>query len=238
VNTTTKRQQLWFFWAAALACFLAIALFPVSNRLTRWSSLILAVGVWFGFLAMMWRRKRVRLTLLAITIVAVCLLAMPSRGRPDVLVLRQDYVTSLKRYEGVKFTWGGQNFSGMDSPGLVRRGLGEALLYRGVRTFRAGLIRYAIWLWWTECSPSDLGAGFLTIHQCDAPSLNALEHVRVRPGDLAVVVGGNQVLAYLGDQVWITADPNQRRVLAVTAPALQNEWFKRPVRIMRWRLLD
>jgi hypothetical protein len=200
--------------------------------------MILALGVWFGLIALTWGVKRVRLGLLAFTVLAIGLLSMPSRGRPDVLILRQDYVTSLKHYKGVKFSWGGQNFSGMDSAGLVRRGLADALFYRGVRTFRPGLIRYALWLWWTECSPSDLGEGFLTIRQYDAPSLNVLEHVRVRAGDLAVVVSGNQVLAYLGDQVWITADPNVGRVLAVSAPAPQNEWFKKAVRIMRWRLLD
>jgi hypothetical protein len=235
---TTKRDQLWFFWGAALACFLTIALFPVSNRLTRWASLILIVGIWFGFLGLMWRRRAVRLTLLIVTVVAVGLISLPARGRADLLTLRQDYAASLRRYQGVKFSYGGENFRGMDSAGLVRRSLVDTLFYRGLRSFRPELIRYAIWLWWNECSASDLGEGFLTIHQWDTRSINDLEHVRVRLGDLAVVAGREQVLAYLGDQVWIQADPNVGRVICLAAPSQENEWFKQRIRIMRWRILD
>ena len=232
------RRQFWFFWAAALASLVAVALFPVSNRLTRSATVLLALGVWVGFLPLMWRRKRVRLGWLLMTVVGLGVLFYPARGRLDQLVLRQDYAASLQRYRGVKFSWGGQNFRGMDSPGLVRRGLVDALFYRGLRSLRPELVRYALWLWWTDCSASDLAAGFLTIHQWDTASLNELEHVRVRPGDLAVAVRGEHVLAYLGDQVWIEADPEVGRVITVSAPSSQNEWFRKRMRIMRWRILD
>ena len=126
----------------------------------------------------------------------------------------------------------------MDSSGLVRKGLVDALLYRGIRSFRPGLVRYGLWLWWHDCSASDLGEGFMTIHRLDTRSLNALEPVRLRPGDLAVTIEGDHVLAYLGDQVWIDADPGVGRVIRVSAPNDQNFWFQRPMRIVRWRILD
>ena len=36
---------------------------------------------------------------------------------------------------------------------------------------------------------------------------------RLRPGDLAVTEDGVHVMAFLGDQRWIEADPDAKRVL-------------------------
>jgi hypothetical protein len=232
------RGRLWFFWGASLAGLLAIALFPVGNRLTRSVSVLLLVVTWFGLLALLWRRKAVRWSWLLITGVVLGFMVWPARGRRDLLELRNDYRASLRRYKGTRYCWGGDNFLGMDGAGLVRRAMVDTLLFRGVCSFRPELFRNGLYLWWTGCTAAELGDGFMTIHQWDASSLNQLDHARVRPGDLAVRAGQDQVMAYLGDQVWMDADPAAKHVILVSAPSEQNEWFHKPMKIVRWRILD
>lgn len=55
------------------------------------------------------------------------------------------------------------------------------------------------------------------------------------PGDLAVTSNGIHIMAYLGDNRWIEADPGIRRVITVTVPANENNWFRIPVNIVRWK---
>jgi hypothetical protein len=238
VTTLAPRKRLWFFWAAGLAWLLGLTLFPVGNRWTRSVSLLLALGLWIGLLVLLWRQRVLRWTLFALALVTCAFLVLPARNRPDLLQLRRDYVACLRRYQGVKYCWGGDNFLGMDGAGLVRRAMVDMLFYRGICSFRANLVRNGLYLWWTGCTAGELGRGFMTIHQWDTPSLNSLEHARVRPGDLAVCLGQDQVLAYLGDHVWMVADPSAKKVILATAPSAQNEWFRKPMKILRWRILD
>jgi hypothetical protein len=216
----------------------ALAFFPVSSRLTRCAVLVLVLGLWCTLVVLVWRRKLVRLGLLFLSLVLVVFLVAPARVRPDPVTLRRDYVQALRRYSGVRYSWGGENFTGMDCSGLVRRGLMDALFWRGLRSMNPELVRYSIWLWWRDFSASELGEGFMTIYYLDTPSLNALEPARLREGDLAVTAGGEHVLAYLGDQLWIEADPMAKRVLTVNAPSPDNAWFQQPMKIVRWRVLD
>ena len=60
-----------------MACFVAIALFPVSNRLTRWTSLISALGVWFGLVALLWRHRRVGWAFFVVGFASLWLLCTP-----------------------------------------------------------------------------------------------------------------------------------------------------------------
>ena len=57
-------------------------------------------------------------------------------------------------------------------------------------------------------------------------------------GDLAVTSDGIQVLAYVGSQRWIEADPDEMKVITVRAPAMAFRWFNVPVDIVRWRQLE
>ena len=64
-----------------------------------------------------------------------------------------------------------------------------------------------------------------------------MDQSQLLPGDLAVTRGGAHVMAYLGDHLWIEADPVVGRVITVTAPSHDNPWFYADMRIMRWRSL-
>jgi hypothetical protein len=71
-----------------------------------------------------------------------------------------------------------------------------------------------------------------------ADSINVLDHSRILPGDVAVTADGVHVLAYLGEQTWIEADPAAGRVIRVRAPAPDHGWFNVPVVLIRWRQLS
>jgi hypothetical protein len=240
VNFRISSRQVWWIWFAVLALFIALAIFPVSYRVTRATGVALACGVWFGFIGLVWRRHVLRFVLLGVTVLVAGFLALPSRGDPPPENLRREYLAALRRYEGVRYYWGGENSRGIDCSGLVRRGLIDALLRLGVRTLDAGLVRRAITLWWHDSTAAALGDGHreLTVRILSTPSINALDHSRVLPGDLAVTESGIHVLAYLGDQQWIEADPTVGKVITVSAPAHDNAWFAGPMNVVRWSVLE
>lgn len=240
VNPLKTRRVQWSLWLVALGILVALELVPVSYRVTRVISVVLAFALWFGLIALVWRKRLIRFALLGATLLVTAFLSLPSRGTVRTENLRMDYIAGLRRYEGVTYYWGGETSRGVDCSGLVRRGLIDALFRRGVRTVDAGLIRRAIGLWWHDCTASALGEEHhgLTRRVLDTSSLNALDYSKVRPGDLAVTKSGIHILAYLGDHQWIEADPGAGRVITVTAPSPDNPWFRGPMNIVRWSILQ
>jgi NlpC/P60 family len=217
-----------------------LVLYPVSYRITRVSSLALGFLVWFGLIALLWQQRAARFALLGITVLTAAFLALPGRGRPPIESLRGDYLKGLRRYEGVTYYWGGETSRGIDCSGLIRRGLIDALLWRGLRTFDAGFVREAINLWWHDCTASALGEQHRGLTQAvvGTPSINALDHSQILPGDLAVTKSGIHIMAYLGDKQWIEADPMVGEVITVTVPSASNGWFETPMNIVRWSILQ
>jgi hypothetical protein len=69
----------------------------------------------------------------------------------------------------------------------------------------------------------------------DAAVAKALEwekEARIRRAALGTADGGH-VMAYLGNSVWIEADPVVGRVIVVKAPCQTNPWFEQRIRIVR-----
>jgi hypothetical protein len=222
-----------------LTLLLVIWLYPVSTRVTRTASVVLLTVVWFGLILIAWRVRPLRYLLLAVTGIATVFLSLPAREAPAANALRADYVAGLLRYDGVKYYWGGESPLGIDCSGLIRRGLTDSLIARGVSSLDPGLVRRGLWLWWNDCSARALGDNWrgVTIPLLAAPSINELDHSHLLPGDLAVTSNGLHVMAYLGDRRWIEADPEVLRVITVEAPAKENIWFDTPMDIVRWKLL-
>ena len=227
----------WLLWLAALFLFVAVWLFPVSTTLTRSIGLGLLAAVWFGLVGIGWRHRLVRFGLLGITALCGVFLALPARSHSDATAIRSAYVVGLRHYEGVTYYWGGESPKGIDCSGLVRRGLIDSLFLGGIRTFDAGLVRQAIGLWWHDCSARDFGEGHgYTTRLCSTPSINALDHSKILPGDLAVTSTGVHIMAFLGNNLWIEADPGIGRVVTVSAPSKDNPWFHEPMIIVRWKI--
>ena len=233
-------RLLRLLWLAALVLFLAIALFPPSYWFTRAGGLVLFLVVWFGLVFLCWRRLALRISLVGITLLSAGFLALPARSLPAAESLRSDYVAGLRRYDGVAYYWGGESPKGIDCSGLIRRGLIDSLFCRGTLALDPGLVRRSFWLWWQDCTASALGEAHdgVTVHLFETASINNLDHARILPGDLAVTSNGIHIMAYLGSNTWIEADPGVGRVITVPVPAKNNPWFDTPMKIVRWSVLS
>ena len=231
----------WLLWITSLTLWLAVWLFPISTGLTRLSGVILLCIVWSRAVALMWKHRAVRFALLGITGAAALFLLWPS-GVSSVQSeeLRTAYLRGMERYSGSHYFWGGESPKGIDCSGLMRGGMIDSLFFQGLQHFEPVLVRLSIDLWWHDCTANDFMNGYrgLTMPVLATPSLNALDHSRIRPGDMAVTANGLHILAYTGENRWIEADPNVGKVITLTAPTKDNVWLSEPVKIVRWRWLE
>ncbi|MFN2455232.1 MAG: NlpC/P60 family protein [Pyrinomonadaceae bacterium] len=226
-------------WLALLPLLLALLLRPVSTNLTRAGTLAVLLALWVSSLLVFWKIKTIRVLCLITSLIACAFIILPGRNI-DSMSLRRAYIDSLSRYEGTKYVWGGENKLGIDCSGLVRRGLIDADFKRGLLTVNPALMRAGGALWWHDCPAKGLLNQDCrqTREILSASSINNLEHSAILPGDIAVTSDGLHTLAYIGDKMWIEADPNLGGVVKVKVPAVDNYYFNTPVHLMRWNQFE
>jgi hypothetical protein len=231
------RRTLLKRWFVLWPLTVGLILYPINNLPLRLSFLIAVAALWIGLLYFCWSCRIVRKVLLSITGLMAMLLFFPGRDY-DATTLRQRYVATLLNYEGTRYIWGGENGLGIDCSGLIRRGIIMANYRQGIVTCNPRLVREGISLWWNDCSAQALGDEYRqrTRHLVSAPSINELDHSKILPGDIAVMESGVRTMAYLGERLWIEADPHAAKVIKIQAPN-DSPWFHQPVKIMRWSQL-
>ena len=107
---------------------------------------------------------------------------------------------------------------------------------RGLATLNPLLVRGAIDIWWNDTTAEQIGMGYdgRTALVTKCLSLNDLDSSLLQPGDMAVTTSGIHVMAYLGINRWIGADPVEGKVTIFTVPEATNGWFSCPMNIVRW----
>jgi len=232
----TAAWRLWWLWAAVTLILFAI---PIGNRILRASEVGTLLILWAGLIALNWSRLWLRWSLVALTAGLALFLAWPTKSSADAAELRADYLAALRRYEGVRYVWGGENRFGIDCSGLTRRAMIDTLLTRGFTRADPASLRAGLSLWWRDCSAKTLGAGGQgqTVSVMQTASLNTLDATRIAPGDLAVTESGVHILAHLGNGEWIQADTVPMRVVRTQSPS-NDAWFSVPMKIVRWRVLS
>lgn len=237
-KTKTLKAQLWLRWMFLWPVMLGLLLYPVSNLILRTSILVIGVLLVSGILFFNWHRRWLCFPIIAIVLIAGIFLVLPGRS-PQPEQLRQRYLNTLENYIGTRYIWGGEGRLGIDCSGLVRGGLINALYAQSFTSCNPEAARQAIRLWWNDCSARALGEEYqnFTRHLFDSSALNQLNHERLQPGDIAVTDDGLHVLAYLGNQVWIQAEPSLKQVVKLQVPST-NQWFQTPVKVMRWKALE
>ena len=233
-----SRRILLAIWPILLFALVALWIFPISYRVSRCTMLILMVAVWCGALLLFGKSKWVQVGSIALALLLAAALLLPGRNE-NAAKLRQEYVAALEKYEGTRYVWGGENWAGIDCSGLVRRGLIDADFKRGWKTANPGLLRASLALWWFDSTAKALGEEYRgqSRHLFDAASISGLDHSKLLPGDFAVTSSGVHTLAYLGNEVWIEADPGVGKVIRLKVSE-GHVWFNGPVRLMRWRQLQ
>jgi cell wall-associated NlpC family hydrolase len=212
---------------------------PVQSQFTKIPFVISLVAI---PVTLIWIWTRLCLPLATLVVVLVSPFAYPSKA-VDRDGLRQAYVASLQLYLGVPYVWGGETRLGLDCSGLMRRAWESALWKEGFRTRNPALWREAVFVWWNDCSAKEIGRGYRGHVQVigETPRLNDLSANSLQLGDLAVTGGGAHILAYLGNDLWIQADPNLvnggDKVILTRRPST-NGWFHLRAQLRRWRLLD
>ncbi|MEI6561779.1 MAG: NlpC/P60 family protein [Verrucomicrobiota bacterium] len=235
-----SRKSAIQLWAAGVCFLAALVLYPLSLGWIRATGAALMGLLAAGLLGLCWPYRFLRWTLLGVYIALALFAALPGSTDYDRAALRQEVAQALQRYEGVRYVWGGEGCWGIDCSGLVRRGMIDGTFLYGARTLNPYLLRQAIRLWWHDVSAQDmqLGARGNAKKITEEKSLALLNDKNLHPGDFAITSNGVHALAYLGDHVWIEADPGEMKVLQVNARTAKNDWLRVPVSILRWRLLE
>jgi energy-coupling factor transporter transmembrane protein EcfT len=234
----SPRRLLRLLWLLGFALWIFLVLFPISTKITRLAGIIALVLVIAALLALSWRIRLLRLALLVVILLFAVLTLLPGRA-PNASLLRLDCARAMQRYEGARYIWGGESFKGIDCSGLVRRGIVDSCFIDGLRMVNPRLLRIGYSIWWHDCTAKDLRDQYLEMTRpiAEATAINAAHESDLQPGDLAVTANGIHILAYLGNNSWIEADPSVGKVIQVKMPST-NPWFNTPVKFMRWRILD
>jgi hypothetical protein len=225
----------WFWLAVAL-------LIPVSLFVTRAGSLALIGLLYAGTLALWWHIRWLRWSVLTLGALITAFFFLPGREDYDRFALRAEAARCVERYEGTRYAWRGEGRFGVDCSGLVRRGIIEGLAWQGLTTVNPHLLRLSVAIWWRDLSPKEMADGSVrTLRKvCDTPALDALKDKNLHMGDFALTRDGAQVLAYVGEHVWMEADPEpgKKKVIRLRLGKDKSAWFQTPVDVLRWRCLE
>ena len=176
------KRALWKRWLLLWPFALALVVYPVSNTALRLSVIVCFILLAAGLVAFNWHHRGLKIALASVAMALLAFLLLPGR-KAQVPSLQQQYLESLRRYEGVRYVWGGENRFGIDCSGLVRRGLVNALVGESLKTVNPALLRQGLFVWWNDCSARALGDEHLrlTTSVIESDSINQIDPAQIQP---------------------------------------------------------
>lgn len=238
-RSTSGRRLLVILALGGAAGLIALPLQPVASTLHRLAFAACLGVLWFSLLALFRNKRPVRYALIGMALIATGLFALPARPiQQDEL--RGDYVRRMKELSGTRYIWGGESARGIDCSGLPRKALRDALLAYSLRHVDGGTLRMFAKHWWFDASAKALGEGYrgYTGPLAGTGTIAAMPYDGLEPGDLAVTVDRVHILAYLGGDQWVQADPGLGVVAILNGRSDKNGWFGVPVTMHRWSVLE
>jgi len=222
----------------SLVALISINLDPVTTKLHRLAILCAMCGIWLGPLLLFWKRKVIRYLLFPLPILAAIPFLLPEKAlnREE---LRDDFINRMVSYEGTDYHWGGESGRGIDCSGLPRKAMRDALSAYGIKHLDGGSMRMFLKQWWNDASAKALSEGYLdfTIPTRESGTISTMDYGKLQPGDLVVTEDRRHILAFLGGEKWIQADPGAGKVIIENGRTSQNGWFAVPVTSHRWSVL-
>lgn len=233
------RRLIIILTLGSIAALVALNLDPVTTKLHRLVILCAIIGVWLGPLLLLWKRKKIRFLLLILPLFIVAPFLLPER-KIDKHELRNDYLKRMISYKGTPYHWGGESGRGIDCSGLPRKAMREALFSNGIHHLNGAATRLFIKHWWNDASAKALAESYLkfTVPTGEIGTIAEMNYANLHQGDLAVTQDKRHILAYLGNEQWIQADPGAGKVIIENGKTSMNGWFAVPVTIHRWTELD
>lgn len=212
---------------------------PINRKSTNLLMILSLIVLWMYILFLCRKNKAIMTVLILLPAILSSLLFL-NGPTIDKGIIRNEYIKSLKKYDGTRYLWGGETSLGIDCSGLVRRGLIDTYIRLGIVIFSPQYIRKGLYLWFNDMSTEALGSEYKnqTILILSEQTLNTLDYEKLKEGDIMVTANGIHTMAYIGNQEWIQADPTQRKVLILKAPNENNSWYKAPSNILRWKALE
>jgi cell wall-associated NlpC family hydrolase len=230
-----KRLPLHFLIAFTIL-FALLLIYPVRNGITRPALVATPILCYALLLTLTWRKKRLRIPLLLLPAALLLPLSLPGHS-PDPAAMQTAYIHSLRNYLGTRYIWGGENHIGIDCSGLIRAAMVDAQLHQGITTLNPQLLRQSASLWWNDIAARDMPNGYngriLPLFSTNSAQSDVN---KLHPGDIAVTADGSHVLAFLGNDRWIEADPLSLHVIEWNTTARPG-YLDRPFQLLRWRCL-
>lgn len=243
MNIRYRKWSRWLALAVAIPLILCAIFHPVNSGALRLITIGAILTTGLTLLLWSWRDRLRRILAIGFLGIGLIPLILPSRP-VDRAALHQDYLHALTDFEGTRYHWGGETYTGIDCSGLPRRALQHAMLHQGLKQFNGGLIRQALFHWWFDASAKALAEGYrdyaVPVDQStdNNNTIQTMTYDGLNPGDFAVTGDRRHLIVYLGNDQWIQADPGTGRVITLNGYQDSNSWFSSPVTMHRWAILD
>lgn len=217
-----KKTRIIFVVLSLLALLAIIFIYPVRTTSTRLAIILLALFPYAYLHIILWRKHHVGKVLLGLSAV-ILIWALSSYQLKQINP--SHFIKHLQSFEDTKYVWGGETAWGIDCSGLIRQAMVHSYL-------SSGRIGSAFQVWFFDCPAKNFAVQYKDLFAAvvDSGTINTLDHSLLKPGAIAVTKSGLHILAYLGNEQWIQASPNDKKVISKHHLA-EDLWFLEYVEI-------